>query len=273
MTSIPAYINGLPVGEAGGISPADRCFRYGDGLFETMRVVKGRIWNEAFHRQRLMQGMKRLGMEGEVEWPRLQAGEPQDGGLLRLAVSRGVGGRGYLPPEQPVLSVVTEHFAAPPYLGMAARLWLGKWRRPPPDSLPHDVKHASALNSVLARMDAAKHGCGESLLLSSEGWVAEASSANIFWHKGGEWFTPALDIGVLPGSVRHWLMGQVKVTEGRFRLPDLLAADGVVLTNVGWGLWPVETLRPHGHAWRRTDEARALRHALLKEWGANHADA
>lgn len=268
MTSVPAYINGLPAEEAGGISPADRCFRYGDGLFETMRVVKGRIWNEAFHRQRLMQGMKRLGMEGAVEWP-----VPQADGLLRLGVSRGVGGRGYLPPEKPVLNVVTEHFAAPPFLGMAARLWLGEWRRPPSDSLPHEVKHASGLNSVLARMDAAKNGCDECLLLSVDGWVAEASSANIFWHKNGEWFTPALDIGVLPGSVRHWLMGRVKVMEGRFRLPDLLAADGVVLTNVGWGLWPVELLKPHGHVWQRTDEVRALRHALLKEWGVDNADA
>jgi branched-chain amino acid aminotransferase len=269
MTSVHSYINGWPAEEAGGISPADRCFRYGDGLFETMRVVKGRMWNEAFHRQRMAHGIAALGMDYTPLWP--TGKQPE--GLVRVAVSRGSGGRGYLPPPDAQPMTVVEHFPAPPFLCGPASLWLSQWRRPAASSLPHDVKHASGLNSVLARQEADTQGCDEALLLSQEGWVAEASSANIFWHKGGRWFTPALEVGVLPGSVRHWLMQQVKVEEGFYRLPDLLAADGVVLTNVGWGLWPVASLKPHGHAWQLTDEVRALRIALLKEWGMNHADA
>jgi 4-amino-4-deoxychorismate lyase len=81
--------------------PDDRGFHYGDGLFETMRLIGGRVRFLQDHWQRLMLGCDRLSISGpsinllNVELSQLI--ERHDEGVIKLVISRGRSERGYRP--------------------------------------------------------------------------------------------------------------------------------------------------------------------------------
>ena len=93
------------------IDSRDRGLAYGDGLFETLRVgADGRIPLWTWHQQRLVAGARTLGIPApdaaQLEQALAQARVQLQGpGLIKLMLTRGVGGRGYLPPAdaQPAL--------------------------------------------------------------------------------------------------------------------------------------------------------------------------
>src|SRR5687768_8209461 len=89
------------------LDPEDRGFAYGDGLFETMRVHDGRApWLDG-HLARLARDAYRLRIDmPPAGWLRDRIDEivgdaPAEGAVLKLILTRGVGGRGYAPPREP----------------------------------------------------------------------------------------------------------------------------------------------------------------------------
>ena len=95
------------------LDPRDRGLAYGDGLFETLRVTaEGRVPLWAGHHRRLQQGARVLGLPvlpecryqaAIAEGVAALAGEP---GVVKLTLTRGPGGRGYLPPPEPQPTVL-----------------------------------------------------------------------------------------------------------------------------------------------------------------------
>jgi branched-chain amino acid aminotransferase len=80
--------------------------------------------------------------------------------------------------------------------------------------------------------------------VNAEGHLTEATTANVFWVKGGEVFTPSLDCGILAGITRTlliWVMRQdgISVVEGRFPPGDLRGADEAFLTGSIRGVSPI----------------------------------
>lgn len=238
----------------------DRGFRYGDGVFETFRMEGGapRFW--PWHKERLEKGLAALGIDCSLEslpdeLRRLarRNGVPATC-LGRIAISRGYGGRGYLPPSEAEPNIVIEMLPLPPAPCRPARLWLSRWRKPPPECFPQGIKSASALASVLARREAEEAGCDEALQLSLAGDLAETSSANLFWVREGALYTPSPETGLLPGIMRRAVMqaaGEMGLTVQEMRAPveALEKAEGVFMTNIAWGVWPVEALEPCGCRW------------------------
>ncbi len=115
------------------------------------------------------------------------------------------------------------------------RLRTSSYRRPDPRSLHLDTKISGHyVNSVMATSEAKRFGFDDSLQLDCDGFVAEASAANIFWEKDGRLFTPSRG-SILPGITRQTAMEMarelgVKVEEGQF-LPEVLQeADACFLT-------------------------------------------
>ena len=98
------------------LDPRDRGLAYGDGLFETLRVTaEGRVPLWAGHHRRLQQGARVLGLPvlpecryqaAIAEGVAALAGEP---GVVKLTLTRGPGGRGYLPPPEALESVFGKH--------------------------------------------------------------------------------------------------------------------------------------------------------------------
>ena len=235
--------------DAPALLAADRGFRFGDGVFETIRVTPtGPLLWEA-HMARLARGLQALAIPFDVALLRPAARgfwEEEGGGagFLRLSISRGVGGRGYAPPPDPTPTWVMERLPDSPPLGRPRTLGLSRYEKISPKALPTYAKTAQALQSVLARMEADAAGVDDVVLLDAEGHVAETSSANIFWWQDGGWVTPSLETGALAGVMRGCVMACAEVVEGAFPYAALQQAEAVFLTNVRIGIAAVGNDHP-----------------------------
>ena len=212
------YVNGrfLPEAEA-CISVFDRGFLYGDGVFETMRSYGGRIFRLARHMDRLRQSAEIIELRLPHEPERLaeicnQLLERNGlaDAILRLSVTRGrsAGGIGTAQAGEP--GVVA--FIRPPrplpesaYAeGVSAKIV--SVRRTPSSALDARMKSMNFLNNILATAEAERAGAYQAILLNHAGYIAEASTANVFFATDGELFTPGLDCDILPGITRAALL-------------------------------------------------------------------
>lgn len=268
------YLNGtfVPLAKA-TVSVQDRGFRFGDGVFETIAVYSGIPYQWELHMQRLKDGLHVLDIPADLNAlraPSLQliTKNGLSDATLRIAISRGVGSSGYLPTGSADSTVVIEaHDRITPPLDPAC-LWLAEVEKPSPKALPVQFKLAQGVNSTLARMEAARHGCLDGLLLNARGEICEAGSANLFWRVDGKLHTPALECGVLAGTTRDALLriSPYPVEQGAYPLEHLQQADAVVATNAHWQAVPVAELRPTGWPFSNsTALAQELRGALHKD--------
>lgn len=236
---------------------ADRGFRFGDGVFETLRLHEGVPYQWELHLSRLGAGLAALRITPPtVDWHsiarQLIAKNQARGGFLRLSISRGVGSQGYLPHADIVANWAMEYL--PPVAAPHApfRVYVSSITRPALTALPVNHKLAQGVGSTLALMEARDHGADEALMLSHDGHISEASSGNIFWVSGNQLFTPALSTGCLAGTTRAALMRLAQVHEVTADMHALLAADAVFITNARLGLWPVALLLPSGTHYEAT---------------------
>lgn len=228
----------------------DRGLTLGDGLFETVLAEDGtlRLWNE--HVARLVRGCAALGLpapDGEVlERAARQAlaGVGLLGGraAVRLSWTAGSGGRGLDRPTTPEPRLVVQAAPAPLPSG-SARLATVSIRRNP-TSPTSRLKTLAYLDPVLARREAVLAGADEALMLDTEGRIACAAAANVFWLAGGRLYTPALDCGVLDGIIRARVItaAPCEVVETRAGLEALNEAEAMFLTNSLLGVRAVSSL-------------------------------
>ncbi len=250
------FLNGQFVpAEQAVVSAFDRGFLYGDGIFETLRMMGGVPLDWEEHWRRLASGaeMLKLKVPFASDFLRAQARDlsPQNelpDAILRLTLSRGVGQRGYSPrgADTPTL-VMSLHPA--PELGPRAPQWRlhTSSRRVTEGDALTACKSANKLLHVLARAEAEAVGAEEALLLNTRGEVVEAASANVFWIEGGTLHTPPISAGALPGITRAWVLdwassGKLPTIESRAGLDRLLRADACFLTLSSWGLIEVTAI-------------------------------
>ena len=113
-------------------------------------------------------------------------------------------------------------------------LSISDYERPNPKSTPMDAKlSGSYVNSILATTAAKRKGFDEALLLDMNGFVAEASGANIFIERSGRLYTPATG-NILPGITRATVKElctvlDIECIEKQLTVEDLKAADGAFL--------------------------------------------
>ncbi len=240
--------------EKAALPVQDRGFRFGDGVFETIRVHQGVPLFWQLHMARLQEGLRALNIPSpahdlaEASKALLRANEVSEG-ILRIAISRGVGSRGYLPHETGAPTLLIEAMSAPTAPPHALHLWLSRYEKISPRALPVQLKLAQGLNSTLARMEAESQGCDEAILLNAQGELAEASSGNLFWWKDGTLYTPALECGPLAGVTRAVLLNLTEAQEVRAPLDALKQADGVFVCNASMGLRPCDNLQPNSWEW------------------------
>ena len=99
-----------------------------------------------------------------------------------------------------------------------------------PTSLLAGAKTTSYDVSFAARREAERAGVDDALLVGA-GSVLEGATANVWWRRGDELFTPAVRAGVLPGITRAFVLSVEPAREGDFAVGDLLAADEAFLTS------------------------------------------
>lgn len=251
---------------------SDRGLHYGDGLFETMRVIGGKVRLMDLHLARLARGAIQLGIPlvdpvGLRTYLESKAVSMQEG-ILKLILTRGCGGRGYQPPTEPQPQLILQ--AYPPLdvagqEGVTVRLCELRLARQPRLA---GLKHLNRLEQVLARAEWSDPGIAEGLMLDSEGFLIEGVASNIFLVRDGKLRTPRLDQCGVAGVMRAHVMQRahalgVEVGEVPLRLEDLLEAEEVFLTNSLHGIRPVIQLVGH-RTWPQGSLTSTLQNAL---WG------
>ncbi len=236
------------------ISIYERGFRFGDGLFESIRIAGGQTKHLQRHLRRLDKGLETLRFNPmtesleEISETLIEKNKAQEG-ILRLCVSRGIGSQGYLPNVKTSPTIIAELLPLPELSEDPITLWLANWQKPSRKSLPVEAKLMQGVNSTLARLEAQDNNCDEALMLNAQGAICEASSANIFWRTGGLIYTPAVKCGLLPGIAREILLEEMQVQQAAFDLDNLRLADSVMLCNSIRGAMPVYSLQPQGWNW------------------------
>jgi branched-chain amino acid aminotransferase len=135
------------------------------------------------------------------------------------------------------------------------RVCLSAWRRIDDTAIPTRAKVAgSYANAALASDDAHLDGYDEALMLSADGTLSEASSANVFLVRNGELITPPLSANILEGITRDAvieLAGRelgLRVQERSVGRSEVYLADEIFLSGTGVQVEPVTSVdrRPVG---------------------------
>lgn len=238
------------------VSVFDRGFLYGDGLFETMRVHRGKIFRWGQHIDRLTRSAGFLkinlphpGHEMKKAAEQLIAESKEPEGLLRLQVSRGVGEPGYLPKEVLNPTVVMSYRAAPEINAAQLPQWsviTSTFRIAANDELSQH-KTCNKLANILARQQADEQGAEEALILNSADHVVECSASNIFWIFRDTICSPPHALGALPGVTRAVVMElctalNLRTKKLAMKKDALLSSEGVFLSLSSWGIAEVSSL-------------------------------
>ena len=233
-----AFVDGRFVPEdSPALSVRDRSFMYGDGLFETIRIIDGQpfLWEE--HVARMRRGAEFLRIRvplSDAEFAEavrhLISQNVVVDGTARAHLSRGVGLRGYSPKnaEKPTFVITAHPISAP--LPTKLRVITSTVRVLSSDPSAR-FKTANRLASVRARMEADDAGMDEALILNERGEIVEASGANVFVVREGKLITPPLSAGALEGTTRGFVMREFGAVEETVR--TLENCEGAFLTSAG----------------------------------------
>ncbi|HXR47351.1 MAG TPA: aminotransferase class IV [Candidatus Limnocylindrales bacterium] len=248
------FLNGRFVPETQAVIPVnDRGFMYGDGLFETVRVVNGRPFRLAQHLERMTRGADFLKIKLPIAPKELQEFAEQlieqnqlSEAILRVTLTRGPGERGYTPETdgKPTI-VMTLHAAPHSKTPVQWSLITSSFRVLAADPLS-SFKTLNKLTHVMARVEAAGKGADEALLINSNGEVAETASGNVFWVYHDKICTTPTGRGVLPGITRAVVLEICQalglLTNKRVVKPGALKnSEGIFITQSAFGIVPVAT--------------------------------
>ncbi len=242
------YLNGqfMPASEA-KISPMDRGFLFGDGIYEVIPSYGGRCVGFAAHIQRLQQGLAALDIHcalNESHWRELVLQLIRQNGSGNLGVyvhvSRGADTkRAHAYPKDITPTIFAYAFeiapepqadrdTAPAYKVLTATDL--RWQR-------CHIKSTALLGNVMHHQQAAAVGLNECILFDEQGFLTEGSSTNVFIVKEAVVITPPLSQKILPGITRQLLLrilqehSKLNVEQRPVSKNELLTADEVWLTS------------------------------------------
>lgn len=259
----------------GGLTPYDRGFAYGDGVFRTLPVYGGRAHCWQRHYRRLQSDCNVLGIvcpaEEVLHDDILRLLEPGEDAVIKITVTRGESARGYAVPPLAQPTRVVSKAPLPFYPesnfseGVALHLCEMRLARQPRLA---GVKHLNRLENVLARMEWVDAQLADGLMLDEGGEVIEGTMSNLFVRQGNVLVTPDLSRCGVAGVTRERILELApqlgySVETRHLRLPELMDADEVIICNSLYGAWQVRRLV--SHAWPLGILAARLREKLRED--------
>lgn len=266
-----AWLDGRfqPVKEA-RISPLDRGFLFGDGVYEVIPAYSGRLFHLGKHLKRLQYSLDAIRLKNplsDAEWTSM-LGElvTRNGGgdqAVYLQVTRGADvGRDHAFPASVPPTVFAMSSALPPLPEMlktqgarAMTIPDIRWQR-------CDIKATSLLANVLLRQQATEAGCNEAVLVR-DGHATEGTSSGLFIVEGGVIVTPPKGPELLPSVTRDVVMELAEAhglaaRETRISMASLAQAQEIWFVSSMREVYPVTELdgRPvadgkPGPVWQR----------------------
>lgn len=241
----------------GGLTPYDRGFAYGDGVFRTFPVYSGRAHCWQRHYQRLQSDCNALGIvcpaEEILRDDVMHLLEPGEDAVIKITITRGESVRGYAVPPLAQPTRVVSKALLPQYPesyfseGVALHLCEMRLARQPRLA---GIKHLNRMENVLARMEWVDVQLADGLMLDEGGEVIEGTMSNLFVRRGNTIVTPDLSRCGVAGVTRDRILEFAPQlgysTEiQHLRLPELMDADEVIICNSLYGAWQVRRLVSH----------------------------
>ncbi len=237
------------------ISPDNRSFRYGDGFFETMKMINGTIILQGLHFERLFASLKLLQFDKpgyftpayllQQMQALVKANHHDQLARIRLTIFRGDGGLYDIGNNEPNYTVQSWALAEKPaYHNEGIRIAVYREARKTADAFSA-VKSNNYLPYAMAARWSKQQGLDDALVMNGYDRIAEATTSNIFIVKGDKVQTPALSEGCIGGVVRRYLIEQMQrhrivYEETRITTAQVLEAAEVFLTNTGFYIRPVK---------------------------------
>lgn len=231
---------------------ANRGFKYGDGLFESMRMSNGKLNYADLHADRLQKGMKTLKLEGyslmdayflkEKAEEICKRNKINQNARLRLTVYRDSDGF-YTPTKNKhgyALEVVP--LDSPYYELNAKGLIMDVYEdvKKPVNKLSN-LKTCNSLTYVMAGIYKEQMRLDEAFILNQHGFLCETISANVFLVYKGQLYTPALSEGCIGGVMRQVVMQlanefDLRMIEAQINPEILDEVEEVFITNASKGI-------------------------------------
>ena len=258
------------------ITPDNHSFRYGDGLFETIKMVKGKLLLREYHFERLFNGMHILAFHVpaaftpnflEKEIISLAEKNMHDNTIrIRVMVFRGNGG--LAEPENDLPNYIIQTWNLPDSTGLNTNGFII-------DVYPDVKKSCDKLANLktnnflpysLAAMYAKKNKFDDCILLNNLDRICDTSVANIFIIKDKKIFTPPLTEGCIAGVMRRWIVEKIKIEdnviiEKPLSIEDIKQADEVFLTN---SIYPVRWVKQFQNVQYNNTQVQLIYNELIK---------
>ncbi len=234
------------------ISSDNRSFRYGDGLFESIRVINGKPFLLSKHIERIQNDMALLKMESDsmISFENIQEkinllcekNNIEQGARVKLSVYRNAGGL-YTPDTNSVSYFLEANMHQDNlFLLNKKGLDIDVYNdiKKPLNKLS-SIKSNNSLIYVLGSIYKKQKGLDDCLLLNEENNISETTNANVFMVTENKIYTPGLDQACLSGTMRKLIIklareSGYKIYECNLKTEDLIQADELFLTNAISGI-------------------------------------
>jgi branched-chain amino acid aminotransferase len=231
------------------ISPFDHGLLTGDGVFETLRIARGRPFAARRHLDRLARSAALVRLpcpeaaEVRAAMEQVVRANDLDEGRLRVTVTSGPGALGSdRAAVHPTVIVAAGPLPAwPPAADVAVAPWPRNERSP-----LTGVKSTSYGENVVALAYARGRSAGEAVFANLAGLLCEGTGTNVFLGVDGRLVTPPLSTGCLAGVTRALIMELVDVVEEELPLAALAEADEAFLTSSTRDVQPIRAVDGHG---------------------------
>lgn len=244
------YINNngtILTNDAPTIHAGNRGHVYGDGVFESVRIMNGVPLNLENHIRRLLEGAKAIKMRPASYYNTqffkdkivelCQKSEITEGGRCRISLDRVIGGA-----YKPESNEATFFIEVYPYdtnnfelnsKGLEIDQYSDIKKQ---KNFLANYKTKSGLIYVMAAINATERKLDDVLIANDNGGILESSSCNLFVVSNGVLYTPGLEEGCLAGTMRMQIINLaltngIKVYECNILPQNLLAADEIFFTN------------------------------------------
>jgi branched-chain amino acid aminotransferase len=242
MTSV--WLNGRLLDAADAtLSPFDHGLMVGDGVFETISVVRGTAFALRRHLERLRRSASVLGIDAPDDAALRDAVAAvvaaNDAGRIRITVTAGPGplGSGRGAAEPTVLVIGGPKTEWPP----SAAVVIVPWPRNEHSAVA-GVKTISYAENVVALKYAQERDAAEALFLNTAGVLCEGTGSNVFVEVGGRLLTPPLSAGCLAGVTRDLLLELGYGEEVDITAEHLAAADAAFLSSSTRDVQPIDRI-------------------------------
>jgi len=250
------------------IKISNRAFNYGDGFFETIKIINTNPFNFSAHYARFSAACKVLKLKNNeteksllILLNKLIERNNIINGIAKIHGHRGGEGK-YLPFSDSLEILISINKGSGFVKNTPISLCVFSDQEKAKGKASN-IKSVNASVSVLGAIHAEENGFDNAILKNTDGNFIETTNSNLFIIKQGILYTPPLSEGCVDGTMRKWVLYQVNVIEEPLNLLEIQEADEVFTANAISGITSVETISIVAAKIYKTDFSQQLQEKLI----------